>query len=179
MFGALSCDITWAPTTFANIVADFLCSSVRPTYNISSSLFCKMYKHWSTCYNSIEERNGMGSKQVYDATITTSKAYLIPLQLVAHIYQESYISVHNGALHVLLLYKNCLSNLQPDNWAVHQTLLHIIQKSLSSIKCIHDLSFLIAFGGLNLQDMQLKLSTAHPILLTKFYLNQSYGIGVC
>ena len=57
----------------------------------------------------------MGSKQVYDATITTSKAYLIPLQLVAHIYQESYISVHNGALHVLLLYKNCLSNLQPDN----------------------------------------------------------------
>lgn len=60
-FSVNAWEITCAPTTFANIVADSLWSSVSPTYSISSNLFCKIYKYlpWKQPWREKYQRNNI------------------------------------------------------------------------------------------------------------------------
>lgn len=117
---AINCEITCAPTIFPNIVADSLWSSVMPTYNILSNLFCKIYKIYHDC-NHEEETYQRNNNMTHNTLFNHENLQSLPWQLQAQMPQESGTFVHNDVLHALPLNKSCLLVLQPvkplpENW---------------------------------------------------------------
>lgn len=105
-------EITWAPTLLANIVADFLCSSVSPTYSMWSNRFWNIFKTTGNLMDRVIKQARLYNKGICINHINWRIGW-IPWPLQEHNDPARDASSHNGALRGLHQTKSCLSVLPP------------------------------------------------------------------